>query len=175
MYVHFSLCMKYFRPCLANLLFPSLSPSSVEEPLSFVVDSFSVLGVIEDFIRALERTVLGTKNKQQDWNWNSLHWVPTYNIPFNVGSENVLNQSKHVINKNAVATIFCLNYLHAKNVSLNPTIKTPGSFQTNSYDRNKRFSYLGKNIGLFCKWSLTSVDTSSLPTNFSTYSFHFWN
>lgn len=43
-----------------------------------------------------------------------------------------------------------------------------------SYDR-KSSSHLGKNIGLFCKWSLTSVDTSSLPTNFSTYSFHFWN
>lgn len=47
----------------SHLLFPSLSASSVEEPLSFVVDPFSVLGVIEDFIRALERTVLRTKHK----------------------------------------------------------------------------------------------------------------
>jgi len=63
----------------ANLLFPSLSASSVEEPLSFVVDSFSVLGVIEDFIRALERTVLWTKNKRQDL--KRTHFNKHYNIP----------------------------------------------------------------------------------------------
>ena len=55
---------------LTHLLFPSLSASSVDEPLSFVVDSFSVLGVIEDFIRALERTVLeGTKKTSTIFNY----------------------------------------------------------------------------------------------------------
>jgi len=91
-------------PLPANLLFPSLSASSVEEPLSFVVDSFSVLGVIEDFIRALERTVLRTKNKQQDLKRTLFN--KHCNIPFNAGSEtNALNQSKRVINKKADATI----------------------------------------------------------------------
>lgn len=56
-----------FVVCLAdkfshtNLLFPSLSASSVDDPLSFVVDSFSVLGVVDGFIRELERTVLERK------------------------------------------------------------------------------------------------------------------
>ena len=56
-----------FAVCLAdkfshtNLLFPSLSASSVDDPLSFVVDSFSVLGVVDGFIRELERTVLERK------------------------------------------------------------------------------------------------------------------
>lgn len=49
----------------SNLLFPSLSASSVDEPLSFVVDSFSLLGV-EDFIPKLERTVLNTNSRGEN-------------------------------------------------------------------------------------------------------------